>query len=198
MPKSPTPLEVVSHFAEQVTKKFSLPIHFSPEDQLKTPVDELSKSLGSLLGKVVEIVTEVHVSELASRPDIGVTVGHLLTGHIELKAPGKGADPRKFKGANKAQWHKFQDLPNLLYTDGNDLALYRNGQPVSQPVHLSGDITQDGPDAVSKEDAEALKRLFLIFLSWNPIVPNTPKALAELLAPLCRYLKSDVLEAVQE
>jgi hypothetical protein len=35
--------------------------------------------------------TEAVASEYAAKPDIGVSVKHLLTGHVELKAPGKGA-----------------------------------------------------------------------------------------------------------
>src|SRR3712207_8357356 len=35
------------------------------------------------------------------------------------KAPGKGADPRRFKDRHdRQQWEKLQSLPNLIYTDG--------------------------------------------------------------------------------
>ncbi|MCU1272039.1 MAG: methyltransferase [Acidobacteriaceae bacterium] len=192
------PLKILRSFAAQVATKFALPVQFSPEDQLKGPTEELSKSLGALLKKAVDVVTEVHLSDVSGRPDMGVTVDHLLAGHIELKAPGKGADPKKFKGANKNQWTKFQDLPNLIYTDGNEWTLFRNGQRIGAMVRLSGDITEDGAKGVVEKDAEALSKLFYDFLSWHPIVPSTPKALAELLAPLCRLLKSDVLAAVQD
>ena len=35
------------------------------------------------------------------------------------------------------------------------------------------------------------------FITWGPITPASPKALAELLAPLCRYLRDDVSLAVK-
>jgi hypothetical protein len=83
-----------------------------------------------VLGQVAELchlaqgavvaVGESSVSELKTRPDYAVTVHHALVGFVELKAPGKGADPRKFKDPHdKAQWEKLRSLPNLLYTDGN-------------------------------------------------------------------------------
>jgi len=192
------PFESVCHFAEQVRKKFSLKVDFSPEAQLTSPVEELFKSIGSPSGKTVEVVTEVHVSEVSGRPDMGVTVNQLLIGHVELKAPEKGADPKKFKGNDRIQWHKFQDLPNLIYTNGSEWVLFRNGEKVGSLIRFSGDVTQDGAAAITEKDADRLDLLFHDFLSWQPVVPSTPKALAEILAPLCRFLKSDVLEAVQD
>jgi hypothetical protein len=49
---------------------------------------------------------------------------------VEVKAPGKGADPRRYKGHDKEQWEKLQSLPNLLYTDGNSFSLWQNGELV--------------------------------------------------------------------
>ena len=84
-------------FASEVTAKFALPIDFNPEDQLKSPIDALLKGIGAAMGIPVGVVTEVQADELG-RPDMGVAVKGLLAGHVELKAPGKGADPDKFKG----------------------------------------------------------------------------------------------------
>ena len=95
------------------------------------------------------------------------------------------------------QWEKFRDLPNLLYTDGNEWALYRNGERVGASLRLSGDVSSDGEDAVTEADSEALHGLFRDFFRWEPVVPSSPKALAELLAPLCRLLRGNVQEALQ-
>jgi hypothetical protein len=35
------------------------------------------------------------------------------------------------------------------------------------------------------------------FRQWKPIPPTTPKALAETLAPLCRMLRDDVSEVLE-
>ncbi len=49
-----------------------------------------------------------------TRPDYAVKVKNALVGFIEVKAPGKGADPRKWKtGHDKEQWDKLKALPNL-------------------------------------------------------------------------------------
>jgi len=196
-PRTDKLLTLLQTFAAKLTDVFALPVPCNPEDQLKGPVGTLVEGTGARLGLAVVTVTEVQEKEIFGRPDMGVTVGRLLTGHIELKAPGKGADPKKLKGQDKVQWEKFRDLPNLLYTDGNEWALYRNGERVGKLLRLSGDVASDGEDAVTEADSDALQELFRDFFRWEPVVPSSPKMLAELLAPLCRLLRSNVQEALQ-
>ncbi|MHB8781825.1 MAG: type ISP restriction/modification enzyme [Desulfobacteria bacterium] len=191
------PFSLLKDFAAKLTDVYAMPMHFNQEDQLKGPMSALVERLGVRLGLVVATATEIQEKEIFGRPDMGVTVGGLLTGHIELKAPGKGADPKKFKGQDKAQWEKFRDLPNLLYTDGNEWALFRNGERVGKLLRLSGDVATDGEDAATEADAEALQELFRDFFRWEPVVPSSPKALAELLAPLCRLLRGNAQEALR-
>ena len=191
------PFSLLKDFAAKLTDVYAMPMHFNQEDQLKGPMSALVERLGVRLGLVVATATEIQEKEIFGRPDMGVTVGGLLTGHIELKAPGKGADPKKFKGQDKAQWEKFRDLPNLLYTDGNEWALFRNGERMGKLLRLSGDVATDGEDAATEADAEALQELFRDFFRWEPVVPSSPKALAELLAPLCRLLRGNAQEALR-
>ena len=87
-------MSALEAFAADLTATFKLPVAFNPEDQLKGPVATLLKGAGDVLGLDVDTVTEVQVAELAGRPDMGITVKSLLAGHLELKAPGKGADPQ--------------------------------------------------------------------------------------------------------
>ncbi|MBM4287025.1 MAG: DNA methyltransferase [Deltaproteobacteria bacterium] len=182
-------------YAAALTATFGLPVSFHPEDQLKSPMAELLRGCGQALGYATEVATEVQ-AEQGGRPDLGVTVKGLLTGHVELKAPGKGADPEKFKGGDREQWERFKNLPNLIYTDGNDWTLFRNGTKQGQSVRLSGDVTQDGQEAIRDRDAEDLGVLLRDFLAWRPMVPALPSALAEILAPLCQLLRRDVLRAL--
>lgn len=102
-----------------------------PEDQLRAPFEQLLADLAELCGfpkTAVAAVGESSVSALKTRPDYAVTVHKALVGFIELKAPGKGADPRKFKDPHdKAQWEKLRSLPNLIYTDGNAFSLWQAG-----------------------------------------------------------------------
>jgi len=186
-------LTALQKFGSDLTAKFKLPLKFNPEDQLKGPVEDLLSFAGQMLKLNVESVTEAQLEDIAGRPDIGVTVKSLLTGHIELKAPGKGADTRKLKGPDKQQWNKFQDLPNIIYTDGNQWALYRNGERIGNIIRFCGDITSDSEASVDINDANTLLELLRDFFYWEPIVPTSPKALAEMLAPITRYLRSDVL-----
>lgn len=191
-------LPLFQSYAASLTKVFSLPVSFNPEDQLKAPIAELIRGLGTALKLDVAVLTEVQEKEIGGRPDMGISVAGLLTGHVELKAPGKGANPEKLKGSDKDQWEKFKDLPNLLYTDGNEWCLFRNGVKLGKLFRLSGDVTSDSEKAVSAADATALTEIFKHFLRWEPVVPSSPKALAELLAPLCRLLRHDVAEALKD
>ena len=192
-------------FSETV-KKFatSLPTAYSaieasnaqPEDQLKPPVKELIESFGVEIGTPIVATTEAQMADLKGRPDVAVAVSGLVTGHIELKAPGKGARTTKLKGGDAEQWKKFRNHPNLIYTDGNEWALYRTGEREGKIVRFAGDATVDGADAVSPDNARELEILLRDFTSWEPIVPTSPHRLAETLAPLCRLLRDDAFAAL--
>ena len=186
-------------FADTLKAKFSLPGSASPEDQLKPPVGGLIIEVGTSFGLKVESRTEIHLSEHKVRPDIAIYVGGLICGYVELKAPGLGADAPKLKGEhNKKQWEKLKGLPNLIYTDGREWALYRGGErPDGQPiVRLNDDPTDKGRSAATKADADGLERLFRDFLGWQPRVPHDPSGLARYLAPLSRFLRSEVDNAL--
>jgi hypothetical protein len=192
-------LSTLEAFAEALKTKFLLPGSASPEDQLKPVVADLLKSAGATYGLTIESRTETHLSDHKIRPDIAIYVGGLICGYIELKAPGQGADAPQLKGEhNKKQWEKLKGLPNLIYTDGRDWMLYRAGErPDGQPmVRLHDDPTDKGKTAVTKDDAERLERLFRDFLVWQPNVPHSPSGLAKYLAPLTRFLRSEVESAI--
>lgn len=188
-------------FADALKAKFALPGSASPEDQLKPDVASLFVAAGAKYGVTVKTRTETHLSEHKVRPDIAIYVGGLICGYIELKAPGLGADAPKLKGDhNKKQWQKLKGLPNLIYTDGREWSLYRSGErPDGQPiVRLTDDPTDKGKAATTTDDAEALERLFRDFLGWQPNVPHTPSGLAKYLAPLSRFLRSEVENALEQ
>ena len=185
----------LEEFADALKEQFSLHGTASAEDQLKQHVPLLLAAAGADYGLTVEWQTEAGLSEHRVRPDIAIYADGLICGHIELKAPGLGADAPRLRGEhNKRQWRKLKALPNLIYTDGREWSLYRNGKrPDGQPlVRLHGDPAADGGAAVTPEDAEALERLFRDFLGWNPVVPHRPTPLANYLAPLTRFLRHEV------
>lgn len=166
-----------------------------PEDQLRNPIEQLFKALSGECGHAsgaLVLVGEKSLSELRTRPDFAVQLNKALIGFVEVKAPGKGADPRKFKDKHdKEQWDKLKALPNLLYTDGNAVSLWRNGSLVGEVVKFDGDIETSGPKLSAPT---ALLPLVQDFLSWQPIPPKGAKELAAVAARLCRYLRDEVIE----
>ncbi|HEX8402457.1 MAG TPA: type ISP restriction/modification enzyme [Allosphingosinicella sp.] len=148
----------------------------------------------------VTLVGETSLADLKTRPDYSVTIGagklKALVGFIEVKAPGKGFDPRKFKDEHdKTQWAKLKALPNLLYTDGNGFSLWRNGELVGRPVPLDGDVETSGAKLGAPN---ALLPLIGDFLAWQPVAPKGPQELAATAARLCRFLRDEVLEQMGE
>jgi hypothetical protein len=140
----------------------------------------------------VHLVGETSMADLKTRPDYAVTVGNALVGFIEVKAPGKGADPRRFDDAHdKDQWSKLKSLPNLIYTDGNAFSLWRDGEIVGKVVQLEGDVETSG---AKLEAPDTLLPLVSDFLRWSPIPPRTAKKLAQVSARLCRLLRDEVVE----
>jgi hypothetical protein len=135
------------------------------------------------------------LSKLKTRPDYAITLRNVLVGYVEVKAPGKGADPRRYKGHDKDQWSKLQSLPNLLYTDGNSFSLWQNGELVGSIVELQGDV--ETSDVKLAAPPELLAR-FDNFLRWEPIPPKSASELAKVSARLCRLMRDEVTEQLAE
>ncbi len=207
--------EIAAGYANAVADNFRQPVAAQPEDQLKAPVGELLRATGSVTDLDVRWRTEVRADDVHGRPDLGVIVRGLLTGHVELKRPGLGARPERFTGANRAQWLRFKALPNLIYTDGSEWSLYRAGKLVAR-VRIADDVSEGGdvPElhnqlkiggavlassaarALDHESLTPLERLFSAFLYWEPVVPGTAQGLAEFLAALARILRDEVQQAL--
>jgi hypothetical protein len=198
----PPPLRAaLDAFSAALTTNFGAAgaVPAQPEDQLKGPIVRLLEHGGQALGLDVVARTEARANEFGVRPDVGVQVGQSLTGHIELKAPGKGARGRAYSDEHdRAQFKRLGDHPNLVYSDGNEWVLYRKGEVVGGVVRAAGDIRTAGPGAYSDADCIALEALLRDFLGWQPIVPGSPKALAETLAPLTRLLREAVEVALAD
>jgi len=94
---------------------------------------------------------------------------------------------------------KFTALPNLIYTDACEWALYRSGVIQSKDgpavVRLDG-VIEDGAAALTEANLAQRYQLLVDFLGWGFTAPNGPKALAETLAPICRLLRDEVALAV--
>ena len=190
---------VISSYGELTKSKLSNPAATgAPEDQLRAPLEGLFQELAILAGNpagAMALVGETTLAALSTRPDYAVTNRNELIGFIEIKAPGKGADPRKFaEDHDKRQWRKLKCLPNLLYTDGNAFSVWNNGELSGKIVKLDGDVETSGK---SLRASQELVRLVASFLSWNPVPPRTAKNLAEVAARLCRLLRDEVVEELR-
>ena len=195
MPKT-TFGQIVSAFGAEARGKLDNPsISGAPEDQLRAPLERLFRELAALddlAPSALSLVGETTLSHLQTRPDYAVSVNNALVGFIEVKAPGKGCDPRKFSDAHdKAQWAKLKSLPNIVYTDGNGFSLWRDGELAAKIVLLDGDIETSG---AKLKAPDTLRALVADFLNWAPLPPTNAKALAHTSARLCRLLREEVLE----
>lgn len=191
----------ISKFAQTVSRKLSNPaITGAPEDQLRGPLETLiGQDIATLEGfpaGSVNLIGETSLADLKTRPDFAVILNGALIGFIEVKAPGKGADPRRFADPHdKDQWAKLKSLPNLLYTDGASFSLWQNGELQGTVLHLNGDLATDGAKVTAPDGLQAL---FSDFLRWNPQPPKNPRALAEVSARLCRLLRDEVREQLEQ
>lgn len=140
--------DAIARSGEEVRAKLNDPVATGePEDQLRAPLERLVGDIDRLLGgaaKDVNTIGEVRLPELMTRPDYAVTREGLI-GFIEVKAPGKGSDPRAFpaKPADRLQWEKLKSLPNVVYTDGNGFTLWRDGKLLAS-AFMQGDVRSAG------------------------------------------------------
>ncbi len=163
-----------------------------PEDQLRAPFEGLLSDLADLVNiprNEVVAVGEARIGDLRTRPDYAIHVHGALVGHVEMKAPGKGANPNRFRDTHdKTQWQKLSSLPNLIYTDGNEFSLWRDGEIVGSVVRLEGDIESAGSKLAAPL---TLPGLFESFLRWTPSPPRNVRELAHTSARLCRLLRDE-------
>jgi hypothetical protein len=186
----------ISNFGSTAKRKLANPAASGqPEDQLRAPFEKLLEDVASICnfrsGAVVA-VGETTQRDLKTRPDYSITVNKALVGFVELKAPGKGANPTRFKDPHdKEQWERLRSLPNLLYTDGNSFDLWRDGQAVGPVLDLQGNIEMSG---AKLRPPIGLMLLLENFLQWKPVAPRSARELAHTTARLCALLRDEVTE----
>jgi hypothetical protein len=186
----------ISDFGSAAKRKLANPaVSGQPEDQLRAPFERLIEDVAAICnfgtGTVVA-VGEAAQRDLKTRPDYSITVNKTLVGFVELKAPGKGANPSRFRDPHdKEQWERLRSLPNLLYTDGNSFGLWQDGKAVGSVLTLQGDIEMAGAKLAPPA---GLLLLFESFLRWRPVPPRSARELAHTTARLCRLLRDEVTE----
>ena len=187
---SPWLTTAVSEFGQRCKAKLAGP--GEAEAAIRAPIEQLLAAAGEHLSLDVVPHDEVRDDDRGVRPDYAISVGGAITGYVEVKKPGANLDPVSMRGHNLKQWTRQKDLPNLIYTNGTEWRLYRDSEPVGDPIHLAG-----GPlrTAGAELSAPAEFEQFLTdFLRWEPAPITSVIALVRAIAPLTRLLRGEVLD----
>lgn len=186
--------ELVSTFGTTTKRKLEGP--GDREAAIRSPLERLVTDVASELGLSAVPYDEVRDVERAVRPDYAIAVNGAITGYIEVKKPGASVDPDSFTGHNRRQWQRQRDLPNLIYTNGTEWRLWRDGAPVMTPVHLAGGPLETAGAALTAP--AALESLLTNFLRWKPAPITTVHSLVRATAPLTRLLRGEVLDQLAD
>ncbi|WP_327304548.1 N-6 DNA methylase [Streptomyces sp. NBC_01298] len=164
------------------------------EDALTAPTEQLLRGMASRQNVGLIAHGQHKIKKLNARPDFAISVGGKVIGHVELKAPGKGVDPTKWATSSHdhEQWTKIKVLPNLLYTDGYDWALYRGGVQIGAAARLVGDFDRGSGSFTPADDR--FEQLIALFLGWVPAKPSSLSDLVKRVAGLCALLRDEVRE----
>lgn len=185
-----------------IEQELALDARGNPEDQLKAPITTFLRDAAAILANKIHVTTEHRqiVGDVVEgvRLDMAIKRGKgQLIGHIELKSPGKSANPYRKSGwtpHDRNQWSKLELHPNLVYSNGWEWTLLRHG--AGKPLeHLTLVPRPDG--TVPADQVDTLQRLLEQFLRWLPLAPSSPKALADQLAPLTAFLRDSVIDVLK-
>ncbi len=182
--------EAVSEFGAACKAKLAGP--GDREAAIRSPLEALVSRAGEDLGLTVTPYDEVRDTERSVRPDYAISVNGAITGYLEAKKPGASIDPEDFHGHDKQQWERQRDLPNLIYTNGREWRLWRDGQLIQGPVRLTGGPLERAGSSL--EGSDALESLLTDFLRWHPAPITSVGALVRAIAPLTRLLRGEVLD----
>ncbi len=165
------------------------------EASLSLPVAKLVEAVGARWKLTPRLHPEYPLPEARVRPDYAVESAGRIIGFLELKAPGHDITPDGFTKRDREQWELMRRLPNVLYTNGHTWCLYRGGPRPIRTVRLVGDLYRSGSRMRTREpDGAPLHGLLREFLGWQPARIATVRQLVTCIAPLCQYLREEVLE----
>jgi hypothetical protein len=165
------------------------------EEQMHESFVQLLEDFGTGLGVEVLTTRETSLRTPGIRPDLRVDVAGTLVGYVELKRPGRPIPTTgTLDKTDQGQWEKLQLLPNVLYSNGEQWALFRYGQLVGRVARLTGGLAKAGSKLTAEDDE--FTRVLSGFLLWHPDPPRTVTQLARTVASLCRLLRSEVTDAL--
>jgi Type ISP C-terminal specificity domain/N-6 DNA Methylase len=184
----------VSRFGGEVGPKLRKRVG-NPEEQLREPFSRFVREVGDILGVKVDTYGEASLPTLGIRPDYVVDAAGARVGYVELKRPGRGVpttwSPNR---RERAQWGQLSLLPNVLYTDGEQWAVYRYGEIVGRVAKVSCPLERASTN-LTPVDGQ-LARVLADFLLWKPDPPRTLNQLVRAVAKLCRLLRHEVSDTL--
>ncbi len=186
----------ISDFGRAVTRKL-LTGQGSSEDHLRGPFEKMLTALAESVGLSVTTIGETNLPHLSIRPDYAINVSGARVGYVELKKPGHGVPGTWSKPSShdKAQWEKFQLLPNVLYSDGEQFARYEFGKLQGKVARLTPGLNRAGEKLRAQSGTFA--RVMTDFLLWEPEQPRSLDDLVRLTSNLCRLLRDDVVAEME-
>ncbi|MFC4080728.1 type ISP restriction/modification enzyme [Amycolatopsis samaneae] len=149
-------------------------------------------AIAESVGLPVTTIGETRLPDLSLRPDYAIDVAGARVGYVELKKPGHGIPGTWSKPSahDKEQWEKFQLLPNVLYSDGEQFARYKFGKLQGEVARLTPGLSSAGEKL--RAQSSAFARVMTDFLLWEPERPRSLNDLVRLTSNLCRLLRDDV------
>ncbi len=162
------------------------------EAAIRPPLEALLQTASTEFGLTMVPHGEAALADLKVRPDYAIRVNGAIAGYVEVKKPRTDIDPESFTGHNRRQWERLRDLPNLVYTNGRDWALYRHGELVGEVVRLDGNLYTAGAKLAARDGS--FERLLRDFLGWKPTPIRSVEQLVRAVAPLCLLLRHEVTD----
>lgn len=165
----------------------------------KNLIDDLLPTLP--LGAGLTTVPE-YAKATIGRPDIALArAGELPRAFIELKAPDKGLDPKRWRDAHdKRQFTRFGELPIWSLTNFGAIRFFRRDEggievrvvPQSALDPTTSDTKADA--AIDAHDASTFLDILTQLAQAQPPSPANAAELAEYLAHAARLVRASVVE----
>lgn len=188
--------DLVARFGQEVRAKLQGPAgaDSGKEESLTAPVEQLLRGMAGRQHMKLIAHGQSSIKRLGVRPDFAISTGGRTIGHVELKQPNRGVDPQKWsaKSHDREQWEKLKALPNVLYSDGYDWAVYRFGVQIGPVGHLVGDLLTGNRQLTPAEDG--FERAIALFLAPAPLTLSSIGELVKHIARICALLRDEVTE----
>ena len=197
-----------------VLKSYALDVRAKLRANRATPETGLAPAFQRLIETLLPSIPAIEHLEVSpeyrksgvGRPDIAlIKHGELPRAFIELKAPGKASDPKRWTTPHdKRQYERLQELQHWSASNFVDFHLFERGKQIGKAAivpaeALDPDTSDKAADAaIDAHDPTRFLDLLAQLARAQPPVATNAEQLAELMAHSARIVKSAVRERVGE